>query len=262
MLRATIRDSSLYTSDSHAGDIRNATVELKEGATSLCSFSSPLPLLAPPDTRTATVECSRSFGLGDHTIDIYVNGYYTGTGQGVVEVSQPDGSFITGGGYIVTSSSSPAGQYAADPGSRMNYGFNVKFNKNRTNLQGHLNVIFRRTVGGALRSYQVKANAMDSLGIALKNGTAACAGPPTSTCWGIAEFRSKGNLTDVTNPAAPVALGGNLTVQVTMTDKGEPGRADTIGVTLYQGSTLLFSSEWNGAKTLERVLSGGNLVVH
>ena len=171
MLRATIRDSALYTSDTNAGDIRNATVVFKEGTTTLCSFTSPLPLLNAPDARAATVECSKSFGLGEHTIAIYVNGsYYTGGGTGVVEVSQPDGSFITGGGYMLTSTSSPAGVYAADPESRMNYGFNVKYNKNKTNLQGHLNVIFRRTVGGVLRSYQIKANAMESLGIALKNG--------------------------------------------------------------------------------------------
>ena len=201
-------------------------------------------------------------GLGEHTISIFVNGYYTGTGSGMVEVSQPDGSFITGGGYILTSTSSPAGQYAADPGSRMNYGFNVKYNKNRTNLQGHMNVIFRRTVSGVLRTYQIKANAMDSLGIALKNGSVGCPGPPSGACWGLAEFRSKASLTDITNPLAPISLGGNLTLNVTLTDKGEPGRNDSIGVTLWQGGTLLFSSEWNGAKTLERIIEGGNLVVH
>ena len=263
VLRATIRDSSLYTSDATPGDIRNAVVVFKEGATTLCTFVSPLPLLNPLDTRAAAVECSKSFSLGEHTISIYVNGsYYAGTGAGVVEVSQPDGSFITGGGYILTSTSSPAGKYAADPGSRMNYGFNVKYNKNKTNLQGHLNVIFRRTVAGELRSYQIKANAMDSLGIALKNGSSGCAGPPSATCWGLGDFRSKANLTDVTNPAASVSMGGNLTVQVTITDQGEPGKNDSIGVTLWQGSTLLFSSEWNGAKTVEKVVEGGNLVVH
>ena len=47
-----------------------------------------------------------------------------------------------------------------------------------------------------------------------------------------------------------------------MTDKGDPGRYDSIGVTLWNGSTLLFSSEWNGAKTTEKVIEGGNLVVH
>ena len=62
LLRATIRDSSLYTTDTSAGDIRNATVVFKSGTTPLCSFTSPLPLLNPSDARAATVECSRSFG--------------------------------------------------------------------------------------------------------------------------------------------------------------------------------------------------------
>jgi hypothetical protein len=74
--------------------------------------------------------------------------------------------------------------------------------------------------------------------------------------------RSKANLTDVTNPLGQVTVGGNLTLQVTMTDKGEPGLSDTIGVTLWDGSKLLFSSHWKGSKTVEQLLAGGNLVVH
>ena len=49
---------------------------------------------------------------------------------------------------------------------------------------------------------------------------------------------------------------------MTMTDKGEPGSSDTLGVTLWDGSTLLFSSEWTGSQTLEMLLGGGNLAVH
>ena len=49
---------------------------------------------------------------------------------------------------------------------------------------------------------------------------------------------------------------------VTPIEKGEPGSSDTIGITLWDCSKLLFSSEWTGAKTLEKLLYGGNLVVH
>jgi hypothetical protein len=65
-------------------------------------------------------------------------------------------------------------------------------------------------------------------------------------------------------PDQPVDRVGHrrATLQVTFTDKGEPGLNDTIGFTLWNGSKLLFSSEWNGAKTLERALDGGNTVVH
>ena len=47
-----------------------------------------------------------------------------------------------------------------------------------------------------------------------------------------------------------------------LTDRGEPGSADSIGLALWDGNQLLFSSHWNGAKTLEASLGGGNTYVH
>ena len=38
-----------------------------------------------------------------------------------------------------------------------------------------------------------------------------------------------------------------------MTDYGNPTK-DTIGIGLYNGSALLFSSNWNGAITVEQLL--------
>jgi len=243
LLRATVRDSSVVPSfaDTAPGDIRNATVTFKEGATTLCGpFAAAL---INGDTTTGTASCLKSLSLGAHQIDVYVNNYYIGTTSGIVEVAQPNGSFITGGGYRTIGTS--AGTYKADTGSRMNFGFNVTY-KNLKSFQGHVNIVFRKDG----HTYQIKSTAIDSLGI-------------TPKPWGgVADFRSKANLTDVTNPLAPVSLGGNLTLQVTMTDKGEPGSSDTIGVTLWDGNKLVFSSEWTGAKTLEQFLGGGNLVVH
>jgi hypothetical protein len=243
LLRATVRDSSVVPAfgDTQPGDIRNATVTFKEGATTLCG---PLAAaLINGDTTTGTASCTTSLGLGAHTIDIYVNNYYNGTTSAVVEVAQPDGSFITGGGYLVIGKS--GGTYKADTGSKTNFGFNVNY-KNLKNLQGHVNIVFRKDG----HTYQIKSTAINSLGITPR---------PSG---GVADFRSKANLSDVTNPLAPVSLGGNLTLQVTMTDKGEPGSNDTIGITLWNGNALLFSSEWTGAKTQEEPLDGGNLVVH
>ena len=257
LLRAVVRDSSAVASfgDTQPGDIRNATVTFREGATIICG---PIAVaLINGDTTTGTANCTTTLSLGAHQIDISVNNYYLGTTSGIVEVAQPNGSFVTGGGYLTIGKS--AGTYLADTGSKMNFGFNVNY-KNRKNLMGHANIIF--TSGG--RTYQIKSTAIDSLGIALKssNGGQVCSGPPSLTCYGIANFRSKANLIDVTDPLAPISLGGNLTLQMTMTDKGEPGSNDTIGVTLWNGSKLLFSSEWKGSKTVEQLLGGGNLVVH
>src|SRR5206468_2803887 len=128
------------------------------------------------------------------------------------------GSFITGGGYVNVTASS--GTRKADSGTRMNFGYNVKTTKSGKNYQGHVNVIFR--AGG--RTYQIKSTAIDTLGVVFKDGSnVTCAGPPSSTCWGLANFSSKANLTDITSPLAPISLGGGLQLVLTMTDKGEPG---------------------------------------
>ncbi len=255
-LRATVLDSSLVSSfnDSAPGDIRNATVTFKEGATTLCG---PLAVsLLNGATTSGTASCAVSLGLGAHTIDIYVNNYYTATASGLVEVAQPNGSFITGGGQLAISSS--AGQYKADTGSIANFGFNVNY-RNLRNLQGHTSLIFQ--AGG--HTYQIKSTAINSLGITFKTPTGAtCSGPVSSTCFGYADFQAKANLTDITNPLAPISLGGNLTLQVTLTDKGEPGSSDTIAFTVWSGSRLLFSSNWNGAQSVQQLLGGGNLVAH
>jgi hypothetical protein len=159
------------------------------------------------------------------------------------------GDFITGGGYVIPTQSS--GLYASDAGRKTNFGFNVKYNKSGTNLQGNMNFIFRRTVGGLEKIYQIKANSMTSLGVNIANPNAQTA-----------VFVSKCNLTDITNPSSPVSVAGNLSLQVNMTDRGEPGSNDDIAISLYSGSTLWYSSNWTGNSTALMLLAGGNLVVH
>jgi hypothetical protein len=78
-----------------------------------------------------------------------------------------------------------------------------------------------------------------------------------------AVFTSKASVTDITDPLAPISLGGGHSFQMKLTDKGEPGKTDTIGITLYANGSgaLLFSSNWNGTSTIEQLLGGGNLQV-
>ncbi|NNE25567.1 MAG: T9SS type A sorting domain-containing protein, partial [Saprospiraceae bacterium] len=53
------------------------------------------------------------------------------------------------------------------------------------------------------------------------------------------------------------------TLKVEMTDRGEPGDEDSIGINLTNNSgTLLYSSNWTGTSTDELILSGGNIVIH
>jgi hypothetical protein len=257
-LRATIQDPPKTTADPFQGDIRNATVTFVNRDTKavLGTANLPVTLINSSDTTTGSAIQSVSLpintttGSTQYTIGIIVgyngSGYYTDNNSvedTVVTVSQPIGTgFITGGGYLVASAS--AGSYAADPGSKVNFGFNVKYNKSGTNLQGGFNAIVRANG----HEYQIKSNSMTSLGI-------------SGTNQNLAQFDAKANVTDITNPNNPISLGGNLSLHVTMTDNGN-SKTDTLGITLWNGTTLLFSSNWTGTKTQEQLLGGGNLVVH
>jgi len=124
----------------------------------------------------------------------------------------------------------------------------VKNNKSGKNLQGNLNVILRRLEGGVWKIYQIKSNQTDSLAEIL-----------TSPTTGTASWSGKANLKELNNSLNPLSLGG-LAFQITITDNGEPGSADKIGFTLWNGSVLIYSSNWTN-KTNEQLLDGGNLQV-
>jgi hypothetical protein len=180
-----------------------------------------------------------------------VDGFYKApVEQAVVTVSRPTGDFITSGGYLVNEAS--GGLYAGGFGLKTSIGLNVKYNNKLTNLQGKFNAIVRRANGQVLN---IKTNATDSL---------ALSADPSKTIDGMATFVAKANLTDITDPLSPVALGGNLQLFVSLVDNGEgaSGYLDKLGFTLWDGSQLLFSSNWNGAATVEQRLVGGNVDVH
>jgi Secretion system C-terminal sorting domain len=186
------------------------------------------------------------------TIGIIVNNYYcrnSSDDNTVVTVAKPLGDlFISGGGYLVLTSS--AGIKAGTAGTKNNFGFNVKYNKARTNLQGNINAIVRKMEGGVMRVYQVKGNVMTSLFV-------------STTCPKTAIFNGKANIKDITDPLVPVSVDGNATLQVTMTDMGEPGSSDKIAITVWnKDGGVWVSSNWNGTTTVEQTLGGGNLKVH
>jgi hypothetical protein len=287
-LRATIQDITAVTGDPaydpYAGDIRNATVTFVNRDTNTAIGTvgygtlTPISLVNPSDPTTGTVALpwtvtitgtassvsptvgiivGQSYSPGAAIVAPPANnaGSYVRNSSSdvptVITVSLPlTTGFITGGGYLVASSS--CGTYAATTGTKENFGFNVKFNKSGTNLQGSLNTIVQS--GG--KDYQIKSNSISSLSI---NGSAQ----------NQATFVAKANLTDITNPNNTISIGGGYTLNVTMTDNGDPGHwttPDTIGITLWNGSTLLFSSNWNGTNTVEQALDNGtgkgNVVVH
>src|SRR4030095_4520021 len=260
-LSVTIQDITAATGDpvfdNYPGDIRNATITFNVDGVDKATV--PIGLVNTADTKTGAVVYSLAgLGLGDHTVVLKLNGYYqaaaSGDNQFVVEVYQATGDFITGGGYLTLTGSSN-GTKPGDAGTKNNFGFNVKYNKGGTNLQGHINTIFRRMEGGVLHVYQVKGNSMTSLSV----DPSVTATHPYPT----AVFNGKANVTDITNPFSTVSIGGNYTLQVSMTDAGEPGVNDKIGIIVYNGAGgVYFSSNWNGTTTVQQLIGGGNLVVH
>jgi hypothetical protein len=259
-LSATIRDITAETGDAaydaFAGDIRNATVTfINRDTNTVIASNLPVGLVSAGDLRVATALYNWTVNLGsadstDITIGIIVGNYYSrnaATENTLVTVSKPLGTnFITGGGSIVLQNS--AGTNAGAAGLRSNFGFSVKYISGGKNLQGSVNVIVRAADG---KVYQIKGNSMTSLSANNSN-------PLTRT----AVFNGKANITAITDPLNPVSIAGNMTLQINMTDRGEAGATDTIGITVWDNAGgLKFASSWNGTRTVEQLLNGGNVIV-
>ncbi|MGI5238887.1 M12 family metallo-peptidase [Dactylosporangium sp. CA-139066] len=239
LLRATVRDGSVLpgSTDTTAGDIRLATVTFQEGGTTLCTGT--VALLGTATTE-ASAGCTATLPAGEHAVMAVVRGYYTGTATATVTIADANGRFITGSGSVRPTR--PAGTYATTPGSPVDLTLDAKVN-NGAGRTGSATVKF--TSGG--HRYEVRTTSLNAVGVSAD---------------GTAKARYTATLVDVTNPKKEVTVGTGLTLQVTATDRGTPGTSDSVGVTLWSGGTLLFSSDWTGANTGEINLTGGNLTVH
>jgi hypothetical protein len=211
---------------------------------------------------TATCNWTASIGTADSqsfTVGIVVEGFYTRNNAAdntVITVSKPIPGVISGGGNLLLTDS--GGQRAGDAGTKNNFGFNIK--NDRNGPKGNINVIVRQMESdGILHVYQIKGNAMTSLSSDLK----ITQNHPFST----AVFNGKANIQDITfanDPQNPrvISVDGGASLQVVMTDRGEPGTSDSIAVTLWdKNGGLWFASRWDGVKTVEQTLNGGNLQI-
>ncbi|MCU7550473.1 T9SS type A sorting domain-containing protein [Chitinophagaceae bacterium LB-8] len=262
-LSATIRDITAETGDASTdafeGNIQNATVTFIDRTTNTVIATVPVGLVNLGDKKVGTATYNWSVDIGnnnakDYTIGIQVSNYYqrnVSEENTIITVSKSLDDFITGGGYLKLVR--PSGQKAGDVDSRNNFGFSVKFNKSKTNLQGNINTIVRRTESDGVHVYQVKGNVLTSL-----STTSA-----TGTTQGKATFNGKASIQDITNPMSPVSVDGNATIQVEMTDRGELGTGDAIGITIWnKAGGVWFASNWDGIRTQEQVLAGGNIKIN
>ncbi len=253
LLQATVRDSSLIGSfsDSAAGDIQTATVTFKEGATTLCG---PITVgLTGAPLTTGSAGCSVSLATGSHTIDVLVDGNYTATTQATVVVTLADkgvAGVITGDGEFTFSSSSSAGTYAASAGTTGKFAIDAK-----SDVKGPKGTASLTYKAGS-KTYRIELTTLSVLGKSRQDGGTNCTKPPSTTCAGLGYLRGTARLLDATGKN-PTTIGTGFTVQIVLSDRGKTN--DSIGFTLWNGTTLLFSSEWDGAITRERNLTKGNL---
>lgn len=174
--------------------------------------------------------------VNTYTVEVTVDttGYYTGFGEDVLTVYDPDAGFATGGGWFEWPGT----------GERTNFGFTMKYNKKGTNLQGSLLVI-RHIPGEGI--YRVKSNALEGLAVGTNDTDGELHGWATFT--GKATYAEPGWLEPI----------GNYEFVVSVTDRNEPGN----GTDTFRVQILDQNDQEVAAMTLPspQDLDGGNIVV-
>ena len=246
------------------------TFVLADTNTPLCT--SAVTLTNSSDSTAGAASCSGTIPLSTtgqttFTLGIKVGDYYTRYSSldlVVGTVATTATGFVTGGGYLNNVSS--VGQVPGTPGAKTNFGFNVKYNKSSTNLQGQINVIVRsKTVApgdtcaagpGGFHVYQIKSNNITSLAVNIPSTTF----PSTATAIAYA------NLQDVTGSKACSVWGGG-TIILNMTDGTPGGQTDMISIQVFDKNNILwFGSALSGSTIVQQLMSsptgGGNVTIH
>ena len=233
------------------GDIRKATLTFINRATGQTLCTAPIGLITPSDSSTGIATCTFTASAGTYIVESRVGGWYTRDSAAddvSLSVLRANDDFVTGGGY--TQLTAAAGNYAADANSRADFNLNPQYDKSG-NVKGSLSLTFHRTENGSVHTYQISASSIASLAIV------------RTTAGGIAWITGPASLSDVTVSKSPVIIDSNATVFASFVDNGEPGTNDTLALTLLtKNGGLLFSSKWNGSRTIDQTIDGGNINVH
>lgn len=215
-------------------------------------YVAPVGGTASVELRATVRDSSVVPGSGDdEPVSMTAGAYYAGSATAQVRVPAADGGSVTGSGHWASSASSE-GTHASDPGSRADVGVNVRY---APPTSGRLNgSISAGPVSGGV-GYELRSTSLETLGTWKQTEAGApCTTKPSTTCWGLGAVRATADLVD-TRTGATVASG--LELRITFTDRGAPGRNDTVSVTAWDGSTLVHSSSWTGTTTSGTALTGG-----
>jgi predicted extracellular nuclease len=142
----------------------------------------------------------------------------------------------------------PGGTAGGDVGSMMNLTLTARFKKGAITPDGQAQVMVRLTEQGVLRTYQIKADALTAFVV---DGA------------GRATIVARATIVDVTDPGVSRLVDAAALIRITVADQGEPGAgSDTVAVTVVDGlARVWFSSRWDGVKTIDQTISGGNVNV-
>jgi hypothetical protein len=248
-----------------------------------------------PVPSTGTFTCTISLPANGNFTAMAASGtgsYYTFSGgDTAVAIATSNGGvgLVTGGGYQLGSylgangngtngkyvDSSPIPLMPAS-GTKMNFGFVAKFNKNASNLQGNVNIIIRSRclpakVGGTTYAPRPGLDGLCVYQVKGTNVSSMADQPVTSTIPGYGNIVANAIISDVTWPTVQSLIGGGTT-QMEMYDNqsGNSGTIpDTLGIQVTDNKgNLWFSNNWNGA-TLKTVtttaapqIQGGNITAH
>jgi len=272
-LSATVQD----TSTPCHGDIRTAKVTFAvrnaDGTFTPVSNAQNLPvgLVNPSDTTVGTASAIAQYNLGNLTADsfeiaVIIGGNYTrnqSADDTIVGVAKPGlaNSMIGVGKLNNTASPASNGYLGNAPATGGNYytsvAADVQYNKSLTNPHGKVNILVKTynkrdgTVDTLVHTYSIISNSI--------SGLTEAKDPTTGGM--IVSFGAKANVTEITNPALPVAVDTGAILQLVFSPSGTTSpQTGSIAVQKPSGG-LWFSSAWDGTKTAQKPLVSGMVTV-
>jgi hypothetical protein len=204
---------------------------------------------------------------GVYTVVVSVAGNYTMTTppwyDTTLTICRATPGSIVANPALVLSNGGSAGFVGDTSGKTSNLAFSVKYNKSGTNPQGkvRLQITSNRNasglIDGATHTYLITTNSISSLSVT----------PGSNTAPSVANFAAKANVVELITDSggtvtSVVSLDGGAILQLALTDGLTNSTPDKAGVTVNKSTGgLWFSSNWDGAKTLEKLLISGDVKV-